>query len=136
MKHEKSCGIIPIINNDGKTKVVLIKQNNGVIGFPKGHVESNETEEQTALRECLEETGLKAKIVGGFKEEITYFMEEHNAYKTVVFFVGMVDDPNFHKQESEINDIYLVEVEEALNLITFDATKELLLKALAFLKNR
>ena len=133
MKHEKSCGIIPIINKEGKTQVLLIKQNNSVIGFPKGHVQPNETEEQTALRECLEETGLKAEIVEGFREEISYYMEDRNAYKTVVFFAGIVNDPHFHKQESEISDIYLVKVEEALKLVTFDTTKELLLKALAFL---
>lgn len=134
MKHEKSCGIIPFINKDSKTQVLLIKQNNDVIGFPKGHVEPNETEEQTALRECLEETGLKVRIIEGFREEVSYYMEQYNAYKTVVFFIGIVDSVDIHRQESEVSDIYMVEVEKALNLITFDSTKDLLLKAKSFLK--
>ena len=134
MKHEKSCGIIPFINKDNKTQVLLIKQNNDVIGFPKGHVEPNETEEQTALRECLEETSLNVKIVEGFREEVSYYMEQYKAYKTVVFFIGMVESTHIHRQESEVNDIYMVEVDEALNLITFDTTKDLLLKAKSFLK--
>ena len=133
MKYEKSCGIIPFINKDGKTKVLLIKQNNGVIGFPKGHVEPNETEEQTALRECLEETGLQAKIVEGYREETSYFMKEHDAYKTVAFFIGVIEDTDIHRQESEISDIYIVDADEALKLITFDSTKDLLLKAKSFL---
>ena len=47
MKHEKSCGCIIIEDK----KVLLIKQTNGIWGFPKGHVEKNETELQTAERE-------------------------------------------------------------------------------------
>lgn len=133
MKIEKSCGVIPFYLNKDRFKVILIKQNNGVIGFPKGHVEPNELEEETALRECLEETGLKAKIVNGYKEEITYYMEEYDAYKKVIFFVGLVNSLDYHKQESEINDIYIVGIKEALSLITFDQTKELLLKAVEFI---
>ena len=57
MKHEKSCGCIIIEDK----KVLLIKQTNGVWGFPKGHVEENETELQTAEREVKEETGLDIK---------------------------------------------------------------------------
>ena len=73
MKHEKSCGIIPFIIKNNKTYVVLIKQNNGIVGFPKGHVEQGETEEETALRECFEETNLNASIKEGFREETTYY---------------------------------------------------------------
>ena len=54
MKHEKSCGCIIIEDK----KVLLIKQTNGIWGFPKGHVEENETELQTAEREVKEETNL------------------------------------------------------------------------------
>ena len=57
MKHEKSCGCIIIEDK----KVLLIKQTNGIWGFPKGHVEENETELQTAEREVKEETGLTMK---------------------------------------------------------------------------
>jgi len=51
---EKSCGCI-IINNG---KVLLVKQTKGHWGFPKGHVEANETEEETAIREVKEELGI------------------------------------------------------------------------------
>ena len=58
MKHEKSCGCIIIEDK----KVLLIKQTNGIWGFPKGHVEKNETELQTAEREVKEETNIDVKI--------------------------------------------------------------------------
>ena len=59
MKHEKSCGCIIIEDK----KVLLIKQTNGVWGFPKGHVEENETELQTAEREVKEETNIDVKTL-------------------------------------------------------------------------
>lgn len=37
---------------------------------PGGHVDANETPEETALRECKEETGLDVEIVGGVQEDL------------------------------------------------------------------
>lgn len=34
----------------------------------KGHMEKDESEHQTAMREILEETGLTVKFVEGFRE--------------------------------------------------------------------
>ena len=60
MKNEKSCGCIIIDNG----KVLLVKQTAGHWGFPKGHVETNETEIETAIRETKEETNLSTISVG------------------------------------------------------------------------
>ena len=57
-KKEKACGCIII--EDGK--VLLIKQHQGFWGFPKGHVEDGETEEETAAREVKEETNIDVEI--------------------------------------------------------------------------
>ena len=60
MKTEKSCGAVVLRKNQGRLQVLLIKHiNGGHWAFPKGHVERGETEEQTALREIKEETGLE-----------------------------------------------------------------------------
>ena len=58
MKYEKSCGCIIIDNR----KVLLVKQTSGDWGFPKGHVENNETEIETAIRETKEETNIDVEI--------------------------------------------------------------------------
>ena len=129
MKKEKSCGVIPFCSIGNEVRVILIKQNNGVVGFPKGHVEINETEEETALRECKEETNLTPTILKGFRDEISYYMPEYDAYKTVVFFIGMVDDISFKRQESEISDIVVLNIQDALDAISFKDTKSLLKKA-------
>lgn len=134
MKYEKSCGIIPLYIENNEIKVVLIKQNNGVIGFPKGHVENNETEKETALRECFEETNLEVSIIDGFKEEISYYMSEYDSYKTVVFFIGLIKCFKTKVQESEVSEIFLTTLEDAYNQISFEDTKLLLKKAQKFLE--
>lgn len=133
MKKEKSCGVIPFFSIGNEVRVILIKQNNGAVGFPKGHVEINETEEETALRECKEETNLTPTLIKGFKEEISYYMPEYDAYKTVVFFIGVVKDISFKKQESEISDIVILNIQDALDAISFKDTKSLLEKAYKYL---
>jgi tRNA nucleotidyltransferase (CCA-adding enzyme) len=54
----KKCGIIYFDTTDKKYLLVYGKKS-GKWGFPKGHQENNETEEDTAIRELYEETGIK-----------------------------------------------------------------------------
>lgn len=127
MNKEKSCGIIVFDNN----KVLLIKHKLGHIGFPKGHVEKDETEEETALREVKEETNIKAKITPGFREKITY-SPKPNIVKDVIFFIGTPLTHNIIPQPEEVQESFFLDYKEAVNLITYDNEKELFLKALKY----
>ena len=52
MTYEKSCGGIVYRKFHGNTEILLIKHlKSGYWSFPKGHVENDETEEETAKRE-------------------------------------------------------------------------------------
>jgi deoxyribose-phosphate aldolase len=44
-------------------QVLLIHDRYGHVSFPKGHLESGETWEDAAVREILEETGIKSRIL-------------------------------------------------------------------------
>jgi 8-oxo-dGTP pyrophosphatase MutT (NUDIX family) len=60
-------------------------------GFPKGHIEGNETDKETALREVEEETGIKdLKFYKDFRYFINYkFRKEGRVvFKTVIFFAA------------------------------------------------
>ena len=72
MKTEKSCGAVVFTRENGSIKYVIIESKSGVFGFPKGHIEKGETEEQTALREILEETSLSVTPVDDFRLEESY----------------------------------------------------------------
>ena len=88
MKMEKSCGAILCRETEELPQVLLIRhKNGGHWGFPKGHVEDRETEEETARREIWEETGLKAKLDTGFRKVVTY-SPKPRVMKDVVSFAA------------------------------------------------
>ena len=134
MKHEKSCGVITYIIINNEINYLLVEQTNGFLSFSKGHVENNESEEETAYRECLEETGLKVNIKKGFRKVINYYIPEIDVDKEVVLFIGEINNLNYHKQEKEIADIKICQYLEAYNLLEFDNWKETLKEANNFLK--
>ena len=56
MTYEKSCGFIAYQLCNNTREYLVLQSLNGDFGFPKGHVEKDETEYETALRELKEET--------------------------------------------------------------------------------
>lgn len=130
MKKEKSCGII-VFNDD---KVLIIKHKQGHYGFPKGHVENNETEFETAIREVKEETNIDVKIIEGFRDYITYSPKE-NVIKDVIYFVGTALSYDLKNQEEEVSKCIFVTIEDALKLVTFDDEKNIFKKAIIFKEN-
>ena len=74
---EKSCGLIIFKKELEELKVLLVHQVEGHWSLPKGHVEDGETEEETAIRETFEETGVRAKVVSNFREVITYYVRDN-----------------------------------------------------------
>lgn len=53
----KKCGII--VCDASQRYLLVFGKKSGKWGFPKGHQEEGETEEETALRELKEETGIR-----------------------------------------------------------------------------
>ena len=130
MRKEKSCGCIVF---DSNMNVLLVQMNLGHWSFPKGHVEPNETEEETALRETLEETNINCEIIPGFREMTTY-SPYPDVMKDVIFFVASTINRNTKRQISEINKTNFYSIEQARKLITYDNDIDVLNKAVIFLK--
>ena len=126
MKKEKSCGCVIIENG----KVLLIKDTNKNWGFPKGHVEENETEIETAKRETKEEVNIDVEIDESKRYEITYITDA-DVEKTVVYYVATPINSNTIPQDGEIEVIKWVELNEALDQITFDDVREVLRKIIS-----
>ena len=121
MKKDKSCGCI-VFNNG---KILLVKHKKGHIGFPKGHPEENETEMETAIREVKEETNIDVEIISnkGYKE--TYCPEE-GVIKDGIYFLARKVSGNDKPQEEEVAQIMWVDVEKAIDEITFEESKQIL----------
>ncbi len=127
--NEKSCGCIIIKNG----KVLLIQQKRGNWGFPKGHVEFNETEIQTAKREVKEETNLDVRIFKNRRYSEKFFSKK-GKIKQVVYFLAKQTGGIEKKQDSEIKAMKWVEFDEALKKITYFNTKQLFKKVLNDMK--
>ena len=105
MKKEKSCGAIVYRIDNGNVLVLMVKHvNGGHWSFPKGHVEQNETEAQTAKREIKEETGIDVEIDTRFKEKVTYSPKK-DVLKDVIFFAAKTEKEDFIRQQEEISKI-------------------------------
>ena len=86
----KSCGVIPYRRNGKEKEYLIVLQTNDCWSFPKGHMEAGETEEQVALREMFEETGLTARLIPGKRVVLEYDIPPFTR-KQVVLFLGEVD---------------------------------------------
>ena len=134
MMLEKSCGAIVYKKIDSNFEFLAIKSNSpdGHWGFPKGHAEEEETEEETCKREVFEETGLIITLHNGFKVCDKYQLSE-NTYKEVVLFIACAENQSVVLKEDEIAEYKWDSFKEIYNLLTYDSTKNMLVKASSFL---
>jgi 8-oxo-dGTP pyrophosphatase MutT (NUDIX family) len=129
MPHEISAGTI-VYYEDKSIKYLILQHEEGHWDLPKGHVEKNETLEDTAKRETKEETGLDVEIKPGFKESFSYFYRNHGAVvnKTVYFFIAKSLSKKV-KLSFEHKDYKWLSFENALENLTYDNAKQVLKKA-------
>ena len=125
---ETSSGAVIFTVTENKIRYLLIEDNHHNIGFPKGHIEKDETLLQTAQREILEEVGLHVDFLDGFKEELRYLMP-NGIEKRAVYFLATYKDQQFTPQAGEVENILLLDYDEALKQLTFDNIKPLFEKA-------
>lgn len=133
--YEKVCGAVLYTAGESGRRYLLIKNESGHIGFPKGHVEYGETEEQTALREIYEETQLQVALAPGFRECYAYLSDGY-VQKEAVYFLSEFEAGPIRIQESEILCYWLVSYEEAMSLLNYEQDKVVLERAEQTLRNR
>ena len=132
---EKSCGAIVYKKENNELKFLLVYQSNGHYSFPKGHVENQETELETALREIKEETNLDVEIDPNFRHQITYLVESKNVMKDTVYFVAIPTSFDLKSQEGEINECVWCSYGGVLEKLEFDNTKEVFKNAYDYIVN-
>ena len=130
MTVEVSCGAVVFTRTAEGIRYVIIRSLEGFYGFPKGHMEMGETEQETALREIREEVGLKVRLLDGFREVHEYLMpKKPGAMKRVVYFLAEYEDQPIAPQAEELSQASLMTFEEAMAAFQFENLKELLQKA-------
>ncbi len=137
MEYEISCGGVVFTRKNGKILYVIVKSAEGYYGFPKGHMEGSETEEEAALREIREETGLKVKIIPNFKSMDEYPLpQKEGVIKRVIYFAAEFEGQEISCQEEELSAVYLMTYEEAMEVFQFEGLKRILREVKDFIDKR
>ena len=135
---EKSCGIV-LFSSDEFLLIQHPTKSNGDEGhwdFPKGHVEGNETELETAKRELIEETGIvNFRLFDGFRYRIEYNFQKGDemVLKEVIFFLAESNTKEVVLSSEHQNFIWL-DKHLAHNKLTYANAKEVLAAVKFFLE--
>ena len=135
MKFEKSAGAVMFRFQNNERLFLLLRYSQGHWGFPKGHVEKNETELETLSREIEEETKIKQfDLNPKFRETIFYYFTNsgQKVRKEVVFYLAETNKKEVSLSVEHI-DFDWLSFEKAFEKLSFSNTKSLLKKAELFL---
>lgn len=134
MEYEISCGAVVFTRKDNEIYFVIVKSLEGYYGFPKGHIEGNETEEETALREIFEEVGLRPQILAGFRTTDEHpIPNKKDVIKRIIYFVAEYNNQQLCYREEELEGANLMTYEEAMKSFQFESSKRILNEAKEFI---
>lgn len=127
---EISAGGVVVFGN----AILLLKKYNGDWVLPKGRIEKGEEVEATALREVLEESGVKAEIID-YIGEIHYnyknLQENEIVSKTVHWFLMKSNNMDCFPQRKEgFIDAMYVHIDKAKTLVRYEDEKKIIKRGL------
>jgi 8-oxo-dGTP pyrophosphatase MutT (NUDIX family) len=101
--------------------------------LPKGHVEDGETEQQTAIREVHEETGIRGEVIGKLGTIDFWFVADgRRVHKTVHHFLLLAVDPEggleLSDEDIEVSEVAWVPVGELAAKLAYADERRLLEK--------
>ena len=124
MKYEKSCGAVVFTRTAKGVEYVIVRSLEGYCGFPKGHCEAGETEEETALREIREETGLTVRLIPGFRLTDVYPIPKlPGVMKQVVYFLAEYEGQDICYQKAELTGAFLMPFDAAMGAFQWESSK-------------
>ena len=137
MINQTSAGVVLFQNVSSEKLFLLLNYPQGHWDFVKGKIEENETLYETARRETKEETGISnIEFIDGFEENIEYDFrfKREDVHKKVIFFIAKTDTKKI-RLSHEHNDYLWLGYSESLKKITYQRSKNILIKANEFLLN-
>ena len=93
-----------------------------------------ETEQETALREVMEETNIDIDLYDNFREVVTYSPKK-DVTKDVIYFLGKAKNFDYIPQEEEIAQIKWVEINLAHSFLIYENDRQLVAKAKPVIKD-
>jgi 8-oxo-dGTP diphosphatase len=139
VKFEKSAGGVVVRLDEREARYLLIRDGYGHWGFPKGHLERGERADTAALREVMEETGLRqVSVVGSIGAiEWRFRFRGRVIQKHCEFFLMESASGDTRPQKSEgITDCRWATIREAHDLLDYENARSVLTQADAMVQGR
>ena len=136
--YEKSCGAVLFKRSPQNELLFLTVKYKGLVnywGLVKGHVERNEQEIQTAIREIYEEVGFKdIRVISGFRELVTY-QPSLGVTKLVVFFLAEAGQEPIRFFAEEHTDYRWLPFDDLVKMLTYSGDKRIISSARKYLQH-
>jgi 8-oxo-dGTP pyrophosphatase MutT (NUDIX family) len=141
-QRQVSAGGVAFRRNKGTVRVALIR-----VGepsrwqLPKGHLDDDETPEQTAMREVREETGVDCELLGKIGTIDYWFYKTQDGgkvrlHKYVHFFLMKYQSGSIRDHDEEVDEARWVEIEEAIRMLTFKDERRMVAQARGLIRKR
>jgi 8-oxo-dGTP diphosphatase len=116
-------GIVHRFVLGGRVEIACIfREARGDWTFPKGKLDDGETFEQAALREVVEETGMRCQVVRFVGT--TNYTHRKGKPKIVAYYLMSVDEGEFTPNE-EVDELVWLPIEQVRAHLTWDRDQEL-----------
>ncbi len=116
-------GIITRTVLGGRVEVACIyRESRGDWTFPKGKLDEGETFEQAAIREVLEETGMKCDVIRFIGS--TNYIHRKGKSKIVAYYLMAAEEVEFIPND-EVDELVWLELGDVREHLTWDRDKEL-----------
>ncbi len=138
MYDEISAGaVLHVMDKNFEINYLILNYSYGHWDFPKGNIESGETEIETIKREVMEETGIiDITLIEGFRQQISYKYRKKSKLinKTVIYYLAETKSNKVVLSFEHVNFAWL-NFKDALDKLSFDNSKRVLKNAKEFLSN-
>lgn len=128
---ETSAGGLVVDATDGVARAALIGRldRRGRLrwSLPKGHVEAGETNEDAAIREVAEETGITGRVVAPLGTIDFWFVADgRRIHKTVHHYLMLALGGELSDEDVEVEQVEWVPLEELADRLAYDDERRLI----------
>jgi 8-oxo-dGTP pyrophosphatase MutT (NUDIX family) len=127
---ETSAGGLVVDRTEGAPRVALIgrvdRRGRLLWSLPKGHVEAGETNEDAAVREVEEETGIRGRVLAALGTIDYWFVaEDRRIHKTVHHYLLEASGGELSDEDIEVDEVAWVPLTELRDRLAYAGERRL-----------